>query len=256
MILDNISRALKDQNWLAAAIEFVIVIAGVVIGFQIQAWNESRREAALEQDTLERLTVELELSTWVAAEYLAGTAPAVEDRLELVAWLAGSDVSAPDREPLIDAIRSLTWSVAYKPPTGVYDEVVSSGRWRLIADSITREKVEAFKAKAADLEYRIATTNERFFAIRDVMFPHVKIVYAKGIGRDDLDGNFDYEIDWEGLRTNDKAIHEVNRVTSNHQFIRNLWVETHGAAIEACRAVAASAGRRCRETRPMEIDRP
>jgi len=46
MILDNISRALKEQNWLAAAIEFVIVIFGVVIGFQIQAWNESRAAAA------------------------------------------------------------------------------------------------------------------------------------------------------------------------------------------------------------------
>jgi hypothetical protein len=46
MILDNLSRALKTQNWLAAGVEFVIVIAGVAVGFQINAWAEGRRDAA------------------------------------------------------------------------------------------------------------------------------------------------------------------------------------------------------------------
>ena len=54
MILTRITKALKDQNWLAVAIEFVIVVAGVVIGFQISSWNEARQTrtslvAALEQ---------------------------------------------------------------------------------------------------------------------------------------------------------------------------------------------------------------
>lgn len=43
MILDNLTRAFKTQNDYAVALEFVIVIAGVVIGFQINAWNEGRQ---------------------------------------------------------------------------------------------------------------------------------------------------------------------------------------------------------------------
>ena len=39
MILSRITQALRDQNWLAVGIEFVIVILGVVIGFQISNWN-------------------------------------------------------------------------------------------------------------------------------------------------------------------------------------------------------------------------
>lgn len=35
MILDNLSRVLKTQNWLAA---------GIMIGFQIQAWSENRAD--------------------------------------------------------------------------------------------------------------------------------------------------------------------------------------------------------------------
>ena len=36
MILQNISKAIREQNWFAVVFEFVIVIAGVVIGFQIK----------------------------------------------------------------------------------------------------------------------------------------------------------------------------------------------------------------------------
>lgn len=46
MILSRLSDALKTQNWFAVALEFVIVIAGVVIGFQVNAWSEARAAAA------------------------------------------------------------------------------------------------------------------------------------------------------------------------------------------------------------------
>lgn len=44
MILSRITKAIREQNWLAVAIEFVIVIAGVLVAFQISAWNELRQE--------------------------------------------------------------------------------------------------------------------------------------------------------------------------------------------------------------------
>ena len=55
MILTRLSRAIREQNWFAVALEFVIVIAGIVIGFQITAWNESRMERAMEALALARI---------------------------------------------------------------------------------------------------------------------------------------------------------------------------------------------------------
>ncbi len=43
MILQNISKAIREQNYYAVVLEFVIVIAGVVIGFQINACNPGRQ---------------------------------------------------------------------------------------------------------------------------------------------------------------------------------------------------------------------
>jgi len=42
MILARLSSAIRAQNWFAVVLEFVIVIAGVVIGFQITARNAER----------------------------------------------------------------------------------------------------------------------------------------------------------------------------------------------------------------------
>lgn len=61
MILDNISRALRTQNWLAAGVEFVIVISGVVIGFQINAWGSDRQMRAEERVFVGRLLGEIEV---------------------------------------------------------------------------------------------------------------------------------------------------------------------------------------------------
>lgn len=43
-ILQRITHALREQNWVAVALEFLIVVSGVVLGFQITAWNEAQAE--------------------------------------------------------------------------------------------------------------------------------------------------------------------------------------------------------------------
>ena len=55
MLLQRLSRHVREQNWFAVALGFVIVITGVVLGFQITAWNEDRREDAREQLIIDRL---------------------------------------------------------------------------------------------------------------------------------------------------------------------------------------------------------
>ena len=59
MILSRIAKALKNQNWLAVGIEFVIVILGVVIGFQISQAGQTRAERAHAYDALTRIDLEI-----------------------------------------------------------------------------------------------------------------------------------------------------------------------------------------------------
>jgi len=59
MILQSLSKAIREQNYYAVLLEFVIVIAGVVIGFQIQAWNEQRQLREQEAIYLEQVQADL-----------------------------------------------------------------------------------------------------------------------------------------------------------------------------------------------------
>jgi hypothetical protein len=59
MILRRLSANLKAQNWMAIAIELVIVILGVFIGTQVSNWNQSRIEKQATQRMLEQLEPEL-----------------------------------------------------------------------------------------------------------------------------------------------------------------------------------------------------
>lgn len=44
MILRRLTNHVKDQNWFAVAIDFLIVISGILIAFQITNWNEQQQE--------------------------------------------------------------------------------------------------------------------------------------------------------------------------------------------------------------------
>ena len=59
MILARITKAIREQNWFAVVLEFIIVIAGVVIGFQITAWNADRHDRNVERRHLANIAEDL-----------------------------------------------------------------------------------------------------------------------------------------------------------------------------------------------------
>ena len=59
MILSRLSRAVREQNWFAVVLEFVIVVSGVLLAFQVSTWSQEAAERAYARDVLTRLHTEL-----------------------------------------------------------------------------------------------------------------------------------------------------------------------------------------------------
>ena len=59
MILRRLSQSMKEQNWTAIWIEFVLLVAGVFLGIQVANWNEARVERQRERTLLVELRGEL-----------------------------------------------------------------------------------------------------------------------------------------------------------------------------------------------------
>ncbi|XUU61246.1 hypothetical protein ACRAQ6_02950 [Erythrobacter sp. HA6-11] len=60
MLLRRITQNVKDQNWTAIGIDFLIVVVGVFLGIQIGNWNEDRAETRQGQDYTNRVIADLE----------------------------------------------------------------------------------------------------------------------------------------------------------------------------------------------------
>ncbi|MFT5573220.1 MAG: hypothetical protein ACI9FR_002153 [Cryomorphaceae bacterium] len=42
MILRSVTQHVKDQNWFAVVLDFIIVVFGVFVGLQVSNWNEAQ----------------------------------------------------------------------------------------------------------------------------------------------------------------------------------------------------------------------
>ena len=60
--MNRILQNLK-QNWITYGFETLVVIAGILIAYSLNNWNEERKEEALESQYLERLVIDLASDT-------------------------------------------------------------------------------------------------------------------------------------------------------------------------------------------------
>jgi hypothetical protein len=59
MILRRVTQSLKEQNWTAIAVEFVLLVVGVFLGIQVANWNEARADRSRERVTLASLVKDI-----------------------------------------------------------------------------------------------------------------------------------------------------------------------------------------------------
>lgn len=62
MLLRRITKHVKDQNWFAVLLDFLIVVIGVFVGLQVQTWSERQGDSSAEQRYLVELSDDLEMA--------------------------------------------------------------------------------------------------------------------------------------------------------------------------------------------------
>lgn len=139
MILRRLSDNLRTQNWLAIAIELVIVVIGVFIGIQVANWNEARVERNRAQTYITRIR-----------EDLAANTTDMQARIAYYQWVkahALAALAAFERPPetlgaqfLIDAYQA-SQIVPRTVGRNTYDEILAVGAVNSISDVDTRRRL-------------------------------------------------------------------------------------------------------------------
>ncbi|NNE41790.1 MAG: hypothetical protein HKN14_12835 [Marinicaulis sp.] len=130
---------MRDQNWFAVFLDFIIVVVGVFIGIQVANWNDGRQ---LRQTTLtyyERLIDDLEAERTTQRELTAYYRQVKQHGLATLGRLQ-SGKAAPTERYFIDAYQA-SQVRTYTPQNATYNELLSAGIASAIPDADLRGRL-------------------------------------------------------------------------------------------------------------------
>lgn len=168
--LGRLTQAVREQNWFAVALEVCIVVLGVVIGFQVNAWGNERAARAQEREMLRGLRAELaanvDLLDRVADEHRQTIAQA----RRVLAWTGPDPADVPPvvLDTLVTAL--ITEIPAYHPAMGEVDAMLGAGHLGLVRDDSLRAMLAAWPNV---LERLRETEDEMRSDVTDRLFPYL-----------------------------------------------------------------------------------
>jgi hypothetical protein len=136
MILRRLAENLKQQNWTAIAIEFVLLVLGVFLGIQVANWNVERETKQKAAVFTARLKADLRNEAFFyqyLIEYNRDVLAAAENAVKALTGKA----PLSDEQLLINAYRATQYKVPQRFRAS-YDEMISTGNIGLIKDQKLR----------------------------------------------------------------------------------------------------------------------
>lgn len=249
MIVRRVTNALRRQDWAAVAIEFLLILVGVLLAFQINEWASERHARAEREAATSRLLDEAE-------EDVAFLRYEVEDHQEQVRELSYALDRVQNgtwREVDEAQIRSGLTSSVYldvpSPPSSVYQDIVASGMLGRIGNPQVRSAISVYRAKLELLTTLIAYVRQ--IAPKLDREDSLRYVYDAGGPRPAR-----LEVDFPALARDKKLQSSLALLNDRQWFILRSWKETAQAAESMCRELGRRLKRQCDLQRPLGAQAP
>ena len=158
MILRRLLLHVRSENWFTVFLEFVVVVAGLFIGLQIDTWWESRQEAKLEYSYLLEIREDFESNSLGLEETLAGLDSIIQSILILYEQSA-SETPSLSVDELNNHVRSIIGMYAFIPVSRAYSNMTGSGDLRLIRSRPLKNALAEYYA-ASEMTMLVQNTHE------------------------------------------------------------------------------------------------
>ena len=229
MILRRLAQNLKQQNWTAIWIEFVLLVAGVFLGLQVSNWNEERETKQRAAVFTERLRDDLRKEAWAYEDLIQYSRETNASQRRVLDALAG-DVALSEDQFLISAYRATQYiyNVRFR---ATYDELVSTGAIGLISDDKLRDTamsifttplLDQILQGARESEYRHLFRETVSAEVQQDLLDRCGDHYATVLDYDSIVGSIDYPCTLSVAPENIRAA--VAALKSQPRFIPSLQV--------------------------------
>ena len=233
MLLRRIAGHLKSQNWFAVLLDLVVVIVGIYIGLQADAWMTSRQEHALEREYIERLLSDMEESIEAQRDNME------EYRQGLIAtdYIAelqrSGDLEGVDRERLIEGLNAVGWVPPVVTNMITIRELQATGNIALIRDVELRRAIGQFERSYATI-VASAEQNRGFMSAAAPEYMRWSFLEANETGQHrivttDEDPSFGYTQRWdeEQMMANPAGANITSWVSGWGKYDASLRLQHH-----------------------------
>ncbi|WP_417486647.1 hypothetical protein [Maricaulis sp.] len=157
MILRRLAIALRKQDWFTVVIETLIVVFGVFIGLQVNNWNEARQERIETHSLLERLERDFEQQLALTESGIARQLLYLEVTERLITGIRAGQLD----EDFLASDLALVDSIGSMPaPSAAFEELVSTGRMRLIRNAALRDELYRYDSYTGFLHLQFSQVAE------------------------------------------------------------------------------------------------
>ena len=143
MLLRRVITHVRKQEWTAVALDFVIVVAGVVIGIQVSNWNAARVDADVERALMVSLQRDFETITVGDTERYARTIAAPENLAHLI--VAVRSGVEPEPDIVWAGLEAAMTGYASTRASPTYDELLATARLSRLTNAELRRRLYEFE---------------------------------------------------------------------------------------------------------------
>ncbi|MEZ4702956.1 MAG: hypothetical protein R2834_21665 [Rhodothermales bacterium] len=144
LILGRLAKAVREQNWFSVGLELVIVVLGVVIGFQVTAWGQARSDQARGRGYLERIREDLRADTDAIDTRLAYYALVADYAEVAVAHIETGTLRNDSPWATVVSYYHASQVLPFTSTRRTFDEMREAGDLRLIRDPTLRADLGAY----------------------------------------------------------------------------------------------------------------
>jgi len=229
VIFRRLSEHTRKQNWLAVGLDLIVVIVGIYIGLQADAWMSAKQDRNLEVEYLERLVSDMSESIDAQRSNIR----AFDDGTAAIDYIAELQKSGTfdgfDEKRLILGLNNVGWVAPPATNMITIRELQSTGNISLIRDVAVRMAIGKFERSYANATFS-ASQNLGFMAASapEVMtwsFMAPKVPGEHKSVTESEDGSFGYihRYDIERMLKNPDAANITSWISG--------WSKYHGAML-------------------------
>lgn len=134
----RVSALLAQRNTGALVADLVLIVVGILVAFQIDRWAEHRRDVALEQEYLARLSDDLALEIELMKDARRYAASRISAARFLERVVGDPAVAAEATNAVAIALETVSWRSYPLIEAFVYNELVSTGNLGLVRSNELR----------------------------------------------------------------------------------------------------------------------